>query len=133
VSPDVATSVDAFTALFEMPQFDLLQPSLPSFDSDWSEFLNFAPELSLFQPSPSLASSLAGTPPLVDEATLSPPSLPDSGFSSPDPLCILLPSSSEKIAQLPIFPEPIIQGQDFLLLPGDDAGISSADILFTMH
>ena len=116
-----------------MPQLDFLQPSLPSFDSDWREFLNFEPDLSLFQPSPSLASSLAGTPPLVDDATLSPPSLLDSGPSSPDPFCDFLPCLSEKGTQYPIVAEPMIQGQDFLLPPGEDAGIPFANVLLTIH
>lgn len=128
---DVATPAGAPTALFETPRFDLLQSSLPSFNSDWSEFLNFEPELSPFQPSTSLASSLAGTPPLIDDATLSPHSLPDSGLPSPDSFCNILPHLSEKSAQFPIVLETIIRGQEFLLLPGD-TGIPSTDILLTI-
>ena len=116
-----------------MPQLDLLQPSLPSFDSDWSQFLNFERDLSLFQHSPSLASSLANTPPLVDDATLSPPFLPDSGLPSPDPLCILLPHLSEKNAQYPVVAEPMIREHNFWLLPSDGGGIPSADVLLAIH
>ena len=130
-STNIATSVGALTALFEMPQLDLLQSSLPSFDCDWSEFLNFQPDLSPFQSSPSLVSSSADTPPLIDDATLSPPSLPHSVLSSPDSLCDILPHLSGKSAQFPF--EPMIRGPDFLLFPGDDAGIPSADVLLTIY
>lgn len=132
-SIDVVASVDDLTAFFETPPLDLLQSSLPSFDSDWSEFLNFEPDLSPFQLSPSLASSLAGTPPLINDASLSPSSLPDSGLSSPDPICHILPHLSEKSTQSLIVAEPIIQGQDFLLPPGEDARIPFSDVLPTIH
>lgn len=133
LSIDTTTPADDFSGFFEIPQLDLLQPMLPTFKSDWTEFLNFEPDLSLFPSSPSLASSLAGTPPLVDDAILSPSSLSDSHPSSPDVLLDILPHLVEKGIQFPNVGEPVIQGQDFLLPPGEDAGIHSASVLLSFH
>lgn len=131
-SVDVTVPADGFSALFEIPQLDLLQPGLPNFDCDWTEFLNFEPDLSLF-PYSSPASSLASTPPLVDEVILSPSSPSNSGTSSPGPFLNVLPHLNEKHVQSPAVGEPIIQGQDFLLPPGENAGIPSAFALFSTH
>lgn len=130
---DLAVSVDDISPLFEIPQLDLLQQPLPSFSSDWTQFLNFELDLSLFPSSPSLTSSLASTPPLVDDATLSPPSPSDSNPSSPGPLFCALPHLSDKGIQLPTTGEPMIQGQDFLFPPGEDAGIPSISALLSLH
>ena len=127
---DVTVPADGFSALFEIPQLDLLQPGLPTFDCDWTEFLNFEPDLSLF-PYSSPASSLASTPPLVDDVILSPSSPSDSDPSSPDPFLNILPHLTEKYIQSPTVGEPIIQGQDFLLPPGENAGIPSAIVLLS--
>lgn len=131
-SVDSNMSVNVLTALFEMPQLDLLQPALPSFDSDWSEFLNFEHDSSLFQSSPLLPLSSTSTPPLIDDATLSPPSLPDSGLPSPDSSNVPL-HPSEKSIQFSAIAEPIIHGQDFLLSPGDDVGMLSLGALLSVH
>jgi len=132
-SNDLTVSVDDISALFEIPQLDLLQQALPSSSSDWTQFLNFEPDLSLFPSSPSLASSLAGTPPLVDDAALSPSSPSYSNPSSPGPLPDVLPHSGEKGIQFPTVGEPMIQGQDFLFPPGEDAGILSISALLPVH
>lgn len=120
-------------SLFEIPQLDLSQPGLPITDSDWMEFLNFEPSLSLFPNSPSPASSLASTPPLVDDATLSSSSLSDSYPSSPALLLNVLPYLNEKGSQFPTLGEPTIQGQDFLLPPGENSGIPSVTALLSVH
>jgi hypothetical protein len=133
LSIDTAATADDFSALFEIPQLDLLQPILPTFKSDWTEFLNFEPDLSLFPSSPSLASSSAGTPLLIDDAILSPSPLSDSNPSSPDPLLDILPHLIEKGTQFPNVGEPIIRGQDFLLPPGEDAGIRPASVLLSVR
>ena len=127
----IPVSLDEFSALFEMPQLDLLQSSHLTFDSDWTEFLNFDPDLPPF-PSPSLVSLLENTPPLVNDATLS-PSPPDSGPSSPDPLLDTLPHLNNKGVRFHAVGEPIIQEQDFLLPPGENAGIPSAYSLLSVH
>jgi hypothetical protein len=132
LSTDTAAPVDDFSALFEIPQLDLLQSMLPTFKSDWTEFLNFEPDLSLFSSSPSLASSLAGTPPLVDDALLSPSPLYESDSSSPSPLLDIPPLLVEKGILFPNVGEPVIQGQEFLLPPGEDAGIPSASVLLSV-
>lgn len=125
--------VDPFTALFEIPQLNLLQPALPSFNTDWTEFLNFEPDLSFSLSSPLFPSSLANTPPLVDDTILSPSSPPDSGPSSPDSLLDPLPHLSEKSMQFDTVARPMIQGQDFLLPLGDNTGISSVSALLLVH
>ena len=134
-SNDLTVSVDDISALFEIPQLDLLQPALPSFSSDWAQFLNFEPDLSLFPFSPSVTSSLDSTPPLVDDAILSPsPSSPSgSNPSSPGPLLDILPHLGEKGIQFPTVGEPMIQGQDFLLPPGEAAGILSLSASLPVH
>ena len=124
---DTISSVTGFPGSFEIPQLDLLQSELPSFDSDWSEFLNLDPDLSLFPPSPSLLSSSASTPPLADDAILSIPT-PSSLFSPLETLPYLI----DKSYQLQTLGEPIIQGQDFLLPPGEATGISSASALLSI-
>jgi len=130
---DVVAPVEDFSALFEMPQLDLLQSDLPTFHCDWSEFLNFQPEFSLFPSSPSLTPSLASTPPLVDDATLSPSSTSYGGPSSPVSVPDILPHLSDKEAQLPTLRRAIIRGQDFLLPPGETAGIPSASTLLSVY
>lgn len=133
---DVATSVSVmedFSALFKMPQLDLLRPTLATFNSDWTEFLNFEPDLPLSPSSPSIIPSLASTPPLVADANLSPLSLPNCGPSSPNTLLDILPHFSDKEFQFPALGEPIIQGQDFMLPPGESAGIYSASALLSVH
>ena len=132
-SIEVAESPDNFSALFEIPQLDLLQSTLPTFTSDWTEFLNFEPELSLFPSSPSLASSSASTPPLVDDASLSPSSPFYNDLSSPDSLLTILPHLSDKETQLPTVVGPIIHGECFLLPPGENAGIPSVGALLSVH
>ena len=124
---DTISSVAGFPGSFEIPQLDLLQSELPSFDSDWSEFLNLDPDLSLFPPSPSLLSSSASTPPLADDAILSIPT-PSSLFSPLETLPYLI----DKGYQLQTLGEPIIQGQDFLLPPGEATGIPSASALLSI-
>lgn len=131
-SADIAVTAGDFSALFEIPQLDLLQPGLPTFDSDWTEFLNCEPDFSLFPYSPSFASSLASTPPLVDDAILSPSSPSDNDLCSPDPLLGILPHLDEKDIQFPIG-SPVIHGQDFFLPPGEDAGITYASALLSVH
>lgn len=130
-SSTVAVPTDGFSSLFEIPQLDHLQPELPTFDCDWTEFLNFEPDLSLF-PFSSPTSSLASTPPLVDDAILSPSSPSDNDPSSPDPFLDILPHLNEKCVQSPVR-VPLIQGQDFLLPPGEDAGIPSIIALLSTH
>lgn len=132
---DIAThvSVDDFSTLFEIPQLDLSQQTLPTFSSDWTEFLNFDPDLPLFHSSPTLASSSANTPPLVDDDALSPSPPSDSDLSSPHFLLGVLPQSSDKGVLLPAVWEPIILEQDFLLPPGEGAGILSASALLSVH
>lgn len=130
---DNTALVDDFPALFEMPQLDLLRSTLPTFGSDWTEFLNFEPDLSLFPPSPSLASSSASTPPLIDDAILSPSSPSCGDPYSPDPVLDILPHFSEKGVQIPVVGGPIIQGSEFLFPPGEDAGIPSTSALLTIH
>lgn len=132
-SHDLAVPVDDISALFEIPQLDLLQPALPSFNSDWTQFLNFEPDLSLFPSSPSLSSSSASTPPLVDDAILSPSPASYSDLSSRGPLLDIFSHMEEKGIQLPTVGEPVIQGQDFLLPPGEDAGIPFASTLLAVH
>ena len=131
-SADIIVPASDFSALFEIPQLDLSQPELPTFDTDWTEFLNFEPDFSLFPYSPSSASSLANTPPLVDDVILSPSSPPDSDPSSPDPLPDVLPHLNEKDIRFPTAGQPIIQGQDFLLPPGE-AGIPYPTALLLPH
>lgn len=131
-----AVPADDISALFDIPQLDLLQQTLPSFSSDWTQFLNFEPDLSPFPSSPSspsLTSSLANTPPLIDDAALSPSSPSDSNSSSPGPLLDILPHLGEKGIQFPTAAEPMIRGQDFLLPPGEDAGILSVSALLSVH
>jgi hypothetical protein len=129
--------VDGFPALFEIPQLDLLQSQFPTFNADWMEFLNFEPDLSLFPPSPSLASSLASTPPLVDDAILppaSPSSLPENHPPSPELLRDILPRLlGEKYDQFPMVREPAIREQEFLLPPGDVVVIPSISALLSVH
>ncbi|KAF9654224.1 hypothetical protein BDM02DRAFT_3182051 [Thelephora ganbajun] len=132
-STDTAVSADAFTTLFEIPQIGLLQPALPSFDSDWTEFLNFEPYLSHSRSSPLLTPSSASTPLLVYDPIISPSSPPDSGFSSPNSFLDILPHLSEKSLQFPIAVDPTTQGQDFLLPPGDDAGIPFPSASLSIH
>lgn len=127
---DPVASEANFSSLFEIPQLDLLQSELPTFDSHWSEFLNFDPDLSPFPLSPSLMSSSTSTPSLADDAILSPfPSPEDSSLISP---LGTLPYLSDKSSQLQTLGEPIIQGQDFLLSPGETAGIPSASALLSV-
>jgi len=128
---DIIAPAEDFTALFEIPQLELLQPTLFTLNSDWSEFLNFESDLSLFPSLPSLTPSLAGTPPLVDDATLS-SSPPYSNPPSPDSPLEMLPYLSDKGIQLTTG-EPIIGGQDFLLPPGENAGIASASVLLSVR
>jgi len=128
----IAVPADGFSALFEIPQLDLLQPGLPTFDCDWTEFLNFEPDLSFSPYSPSHTSSSASTPPLVDDVTLS-PSSPSDGCPSPDLFLNILPHLNEKGIQSPTSGEPMIQGQDFLLPPGENAGIPSVIALLSAH
>ena len=123
-SVDVPVSADDFSALFDMPQLDLLQPGLPTFDCDWTEFLNFEPDPSFFPSSPPPASSPLNTPPLVNDAILSPSSPSDSCPSSPGPLFNALPHLNKDI-QSPTLREPMIQGQGLLLAPGEHAGVPS--------
>ena len=130
---ELAVAVHEISAFFEIPQLDLLQQTLPSSSCDWTQFLNFEPDLSLFLSSPSLTSSLAGTPPLVDDAALSPSSPSDSNPSSPGPLLDILPHLAEKGIQFPTTGEPMIQGQDFLFPPGENAGILSISALLPVH
>ena len=115
-----------------MPQLDLLQSALPTFTSDWTEFLNFEPDFSPFPSSPSLLSSSTSTPSLIDDAALSLPSPLYDGPSSPKSLLHILPHLSDKETPLPIVGEPAIQGQDFLLPPGEDAGIPSFATLLSV-
>ena len=128
----IPTLIDDFSALFEIPQLDPFPPALPTFNIDWTEFLNFEPDLPPFPPSPSLASSSANTPPLIDDAVLSLSSPSYSGPCSPDSLLDILPHLSEKGVQLPIVGEPVIQGQEFLLPPGENAGIPSYGALLSL-
>lgn len=124
LSTDIAAPADDFSTLFEIPRLDLLQPGLPTFDSDWAEFLNFEPNFSLFPYSPSLSSSLASTPPLIDDAILSPFPF-GSDPSGPNHLLDILPHLNEKDIRFPAAREPTIQRQCFPLLPGEEAVIPS--------
>lgn len=133
LSNDLPVHADDISAFFEIPQLDLLRPVLPSFGSDWTQFLNFEPDLSLFPPSPSLTPSLASTPPLVDDAVLSPSS---PSHSDPSGISLFLdipPHLGEKGTQFPTVGEPVIQGQDFLLPPGEDVGITFVGALLPVH
>jgi len=132
LSADVAVTADDLSTLFEIPQLDLLQPGLPTFDCDWTEFLNFEPDLSLFPYSPSTMPSLSSTPPLVDDAILS-PSPSDGDLPNPDPFLKTLPLLNEKDDQFPTTGEPIIREPYSLLPPREDAGIPSAAALFSMY
>jgi len=127
----VTPALDDFSALFEIPRLDLLQSGLPTFDPDWTEFLNFEPDLSPFPSSPSLTPSSASTPPLAGDAILSP--LSDSDPFSLDPLFDIHSHLSEKGIQFPLVGEPVIQEQGFLLPPGEDAGIPSAGFPLPVH
>lgn len=118
--------------MFEMPQLDLLQPGPLTFHSDWTEFLNFEPDPPLFLSSPSLVPSLANTPSLADDALPSPSSPSNSDPPSPDSLLNILPHLNDKGFQFPAIGEPIIQEQDFLLPPGENAGIPSAVSLLSV-
>jgi len=129
---NIIVQAEDFTALFEMPQLELSQPELATLNSDWSEFLNFEPDLSLFPSLPSLIPSLASTPHLVDDATL-PPSPPCSNPPSPDSPLETLPYLGDKKIELTTGREPIIGGQDFLLPPGENVGIASAGALLSVH
>ena len=120
---------DHFSALFDIPQPDQLQPGLPTFDSDWTEFLNFEPDLSLSPYSLSPPSSLANTPPLTDDIILFPSSSSDGDLSSPDPLLNILPRMDEKHLQSTTIGGPLIHEQDFILPLGEEAGISAAALL----
>lgn len=123
---------DDFSALFEMPQLDLLQPGPPTFNSDWTEFLNFEPDLPHFPPSPSLVPSLANTPPLVDDAILSPSSPSNTDPPSPESLLDILPHLNDKGFQFHAVGEPMIQEQCFLLPLGENTGIPSAAALLSV-
>lgn len=129
---DVVAPVADFSALFEIPQLDLLQSGLPSFDSDWTEFLNFQHDLSFFSYSPPFIPSLASTPPLVDDAILL-PSPPECDPQSPDPFLNILPRLNEKGVFFSTVGEPLIQEQEFLLPPGESAGIPSTTTLLSLH
>ncbi|KAF9641965.1 hypothetical protein BDM02DRAFT_3273633 [Thelephora ganbajun] len=129
---DVVVQAEDFTALFEMPPLELLQSELPTFNSDWSEFLNFETDLSIFSSSLSLTPSSTSTPPLVDDATLPPSSPLHSDPSSPNSPLEILPCLSDKGIKSPTG-EPIIEGQDFLLPPGENAGIPSAGVLLFVY
>ena len=126
---DIPAPTSDFTSLLEMPQLDLFPPTLPTFNADWTEFLNFESEFSLFPSSPSVVSSSASTPPLMDDAILSPSFPSYSNPCSPDSLLEVLPRLGEKGIQLPTVGEPIIQEQEFLLPPGENSGIPSASAL----
>jgi len=101
--------VDDFSALFEIPQLDLFQPTLSTLNPDWTEFLNFQPDLSFFRLSPS-------TPPFVDDDSLPPSSPFHSSPLTPNPILDILPGPDEckKAIQFPTAGEPVIQGRDSL-------------------
>lgn len=132
-SIDVPVPVDDFSTLFEIPKLDPLQPVHSTFNADWTEFLNFEPDSSLFSPSSSLIPSFTSTPSLVDDVTLSPPSVSDHGPSSPGSLPDFYLLLNEKGTRSSTVGEPIIQGLDFLLPPGEEVGISSAASLLSTH
>ena len=122
--PDNPALTDEFSGLFEIPQADSLQATLP-FGPDWTEFLNFGPELSLFPPSPSLISSLASTPPLADDALLSPccGNTPSTG-----PVPDALPLLSRQKVQPSVIRCPMIQESGFLLPLGENPGDRKAHV-----
>lgn len=128
---DVAVPLDEFSALFEIPQIDLLQSALPAFNADWTEYLNLEPDPSIFLSSPPLVPPFVEIPSLVDDAILSLPCAGDP--PSPEPPSDILPHLSEKSVRLPIVGEPIIRGQDFLFPPGEEAGIPSSAALLFAH
>lgn len=121
-----------FSALFEIPQLDLSHSIFPT-DTDWTEFLNFGPDLSPFSTSPSPMPSFTSTPLLINDAILSPSPSSCSIPSSPQLPLDVLPHLNEKDAQLHPVGEPVIYGQDFLFPPYDNAGISCATILLSTH
>lgn len=131
-SIDVAVPASDFSALFEIPQLDLSQPGIPDFDSGWTEFLNFEPDFSLSPYSHSPVSSWISTPPLADDIILS-PRFPSEDSFSPCPLPKILPCPNEKGIQFPTVREPVIQEQDFLLPPGEGAGIPSITAFFPIY
>ena len=130
-SVDATIPVENFSALFETPQLELLQPGIPNFDSDWSEFLNFEPDFSLFPFPDSSASSLVSTPASAD--ALLPPSF---HRGDPSSLCLLSDTPlrfNEKDIRFPVVTEPAIQEQDPSLPPGEDPGIPSITNLLSAH
>lgn len=66
----------------------------------------------------------------MDDAILSSPPPSDSDPFNPDNFTDFLPHLCEKGVQLN---DPVIQEQDFLLSPGENAGIPSASALLSVH
>lgn len=130
--PGVPDAMNDFS-LFEIPQLNPFPPTPPTFDLDWTEFLNFEPEFSFFHPSPTLSPSSTSTPPLIDDTVLPPSSPFYSNPCSPGSLLEVLPHQSEKGLQLFAVGEPVIQEQEFLLPPGESAGIPSVSALLSVH